>query len=252
MSQTSKSDPAAQHGDPPAPFRLAWDPDPLVVCSRRTRNLSVPSVLLIRDATQKELAEWANPTGMSLPSRVTITLNAGATFLGAAVSMWHFRALQSANQVPKGPPPDGALAVLWMKSSEDNMIKTAPRFKGGDTQDLDPAKVCAAWCRVMEHMHNDERRALEQNGHAPVTLFTPQNGFDAPEVVVCRVSSLFTMQSVEGQHAQPHVMSSIKYMKDGRHLGALHDYAIRHPGGNVIAMECQKRLLHAPGLGPVA
>ena len=249
-SQTQKHE--AAEATPPDPFRLEWDPNPWVVCSRRSRSITVPASLLMRDPSEKERAEWAAPSGMALAATVTVTVNAGATFLGAGVTQWLFSNITSHTQVPKGAPPEGALSVLWPKSSEDNTIKTAPRFKGRDSQVVDPEKVCAAWRRVLDFLRANEARVLDQSGHAPMTLFTPVGGFDAPELVVCRVADLFSMRSEAGQHAQPHVMTSIEWAKDGRHLGALHDYAIRHPGGHVIATACQQRLQRAPGLGPVA
>lgn len=247
MSQTAKSDPSPSA--PETPFVLAWDPDPLVVCSRRTRDVSVPAALLMRDPTEKERAAWAAPTAMSMVAQVTVRLNAGATFLGAGVTQWLYRGLTSHAQV-KGTPPPESLVALWPKSSEDNTLRDAPRFKGHESNAVDPAKVCVAWQRVLAFLREEEKRVLEQDGVAPLTLFTAKGGYDAPELVVCRVSELFRMQTVDGQHAQPHVMGSIKWAKDGRHLGALHDYALRHPGGSVIAMACQQRLQGAPGLGP--
>lgn len=244
-SQTAKSDPA----EAPSPFVLRWDPDPEVVCSRRTRDLSVPAALLMREATKAELERWASPEDMSMVARVTVRLNAGANFLGAGVTQWLYRGLTSYSQV-KGTPGPESVVALWPKSSEDNTISSAPRFKGRDSNAVDPEKVCAAWKRVLAYLEAQEKQSLERDGHAPLTLFTPLAGYDAPELVVCRVSELFSLRTVDGQHAQPHVMGSIKWAKDGRHLGALHDYALRHPGGGPIALACQQRLQGAPGLGP--
>lgn len=244
--QTAKSEP-----EPTPPFVLKWDPDPEVVCSRRTRDLSVPAALLMREPTEKELAAWADPQDMSMVARVTVRLNAGANFLGAGVTQWLYRGLTSYAQV-KGTPGPEAVVTLWPKSSEDNTIANAPRFKGHESNAVDPSKVRAAWGRVLAYLRRQEEVALERDGVAPVTLFSPLAGFDAPELVTCRVSELFRMSTAEGQQAQPHVMNSIKWAKDGRHLGALHDYALRHPGGGggAIATACAQRLQGAPGLGP--
>ena len=228
---------------------VAWDRDPIVVASRRARVLYFPAKLLLAEVTEVDLAKWSHKdsTGMERGD-ASVRIEAGVTFIGAFTTQWALRTVTSTAQAPKSSPPFDACTLLWPSSTTDNTIKKAAAFRVPGTSDVSPAAVNAGWLRVFAYLRKQEERVLADTGAPSLALFTALDGFDAPEVIVTRLSDILGQRTEAGQHAHPHLANAIAYSKNGRHLGALHDYAVRHPGAWSIVESCRAQAVRCPGL----
>lgn len=84
MPLVEKSPPDEVPTDP-----FAWDPDPVVLVSRRPRILYFPHVLLQRDATPEEVRRWAGANDENTAGRrrdEQMFVQAGVTFLGTMMT----------------------------------------------------------------------------------------------------------------------------------------------------------------------
>lgn len=230
------------------PVTAEWDRDPYAIASRRARNIAFPAVLLLRPATETELAKWRDATGMERGD-ATMRIEAGVTFLGALTTQWALQSVDDRAKAPKQAPPVEACTLLWPSGTADNTIKTAAAFRcAGAPETIDPAKVSAAWRRVLDYLRAEEARIIEESGNPSLALFTAVSGFDAPEMVVCRLSEVLGQKTDAGQAGHQHLSNAIAWAKNGRHLGALHDYAVRTPGAWSIVESCRARAIRAPSL----
>lgn len=236
--------------DFPAAVPAEWDRDPYVIASRRARNIAFPAVLLLRPATETELTKWrsVDSTGMDR-SDASMRIEAGITFLGALTTQWALQSVDNQAKAPKNPPPLDVCSLLWPSGTADNTIKNAAAFRcAGALEAVDPAKVTAAWLRVLSYLREQETRVCDESGTPSLALFTPVSGFDAPEMVVARLSEVLRQKTEEGQAGHQHLSNAIAWAKNGRHLGALHDYAVRTPGAWSIVESCRARAIRAPSL----
>lgn len=230
------------------PVTAEWDRDPYVIASRRARNIAFPSVLLLRDPNEAELAKWKDATGMERGD-ATMRIEAGITFLGALTTQWMLQNVTSNAKAPKAEPPLDACSLLWPAGTSDNTIKNAAAFRCKDAPEtIDPLKVSAAWRRVLGYLRAEETRIVEESGNPSLALFAPVSGFDAPELVVARLSEVLGQRTEAGQAGHQHLSNAIAWAKNGRHLGALHDYAVRTPGAWSIVESCRARGIRAPSL----
>jgi hypothetical protein len=230
------------------PVSPEWDRDPYVIASRRARNIAFPAILLLRDPTEEERAKWKDATGMERGD-ATMRIEAGVTFLGALTTQWMLQSADSHAKAPKSAPPADVCSLIWPAGTSDNTIKNAAAFRcTGAPESIDPAKVSAAWRRVLEYLRAEEARVIERDGNPSGALFTAVSGFDAPEMVVCKLSEVLGQKSSAGQAGHQHLSNAIAWAKNGRHLGALHDYAVRTPGAWSIVESCRARAIRAPSL----
>ncbi len=227
----------------------AWDRDPIVVASRRPRVMYFPAKVLLGEPSAADLKKWHGPeaTGMDRGD-VAMRIEAGITFLGAFTTQWMLRGVQSMSQAPKVAPGPDLCTVLWPTGGADNTIRNAQAFKVPETKDLNPVAINAAWCRVFKYLRDQEKRVLAESGEPSLALFATLDGFDAPEVVITKLSDILGQRTQEGQWAHPHMSNAIAYAKNGAHLGALHDYAVRTPGAWSIVESCRAQAVRRPGL----
>jgi hypothetical protein len=177
-------------------------------------------------------------------------IEAGITFLGAFTTQWALQTVDTRDRGPKmSAPPLDACSLQWPAGTADNTIKTAGAFRcAGAPETVDPAKVSAAWRRVLDYLRAEETRIIEESGNPSLGLFTAVSGFDAPEIVVARLSEVLGQKTDAGQAGHQHLSNAIAWAKNGRHLGALHDYAVRTPGAWSIVESCRARAIRAPSL----
>lgn len=230
MPQAEKNRDAADSD----PFR--WDPDPLVLVSRRPRILYFPRVLASRDPTDADYAAWRSPDSTTLRRQEEqLAVGAGVTFLGTYTTSW--AELQTrpghASQVP-----DPAKMILVEPFTRARDAVDVRANKDPSTGRLIPARVNAIYLRILAH-HQREAQAAEVNP------WETRDGFDAPELMLVRLSEVFTQRTDAGQQAHATVTATIRHLRRDRHevltpLGALHDYAVRARSGGAILEECRR------------
>jgi len=247
MAKSDLIDPSS----PPVATAPEWDKDPIVCVSARERDLSFPASLLTREATPADIAKWTGADLMAARNEHTFRLCAGVNFLGTFTTQWRLRDVQSQAQAPKAAPSPDECGIIWPSSRADGVINGAPMFKFPESRALNPAAIHAGWMRVLAYLRAQEAARAADTGAAPLVLFAPDNGHDAPQVILCRLSEVLTQRTTLGQQAHPHMVNAIKWAKDGAHLGALHDYAVRSPSAWNIAEACRIRAAHAPRLAQV-
>lgn len=237
---------------PPAPS-FAWTRDPLVLVSRRIRDIAFPGALLVRDPTPADLARWRDPNSRtSNVAEHKVRVLAGVTFLGAYTSAWALRAVPGPGQAPRSAPAPDSLLIVQPDSRTAAGILSGGQFMDRDSRRVDPAKVHAAWLRVFRWMETEDARTDLPAGDdgLRLRLFSPADGHDAPEMAIMRLSEVLTMTTEAGRHAFPATMNACRWHKDGPNLGALHDYAVRTPASWPLVTEIRARLAKAPGLAP--
>ena len=254
MPQPSSHTPAV---DPSPVAPAGWDRDPLVAVSRRTRNIAFPSALLMRAPTDADADAWETPQGEHFAAQYNaisrrndrvLTLEAGVTFLGCYTTAWTLRAASAPSMVPKDPPSlDSCILVSPGSSARDIVLGTRSPFMDHGAKRIDARLVRLAWERVLAYLRASEDRAHARDPSAQ-RLFTTDDGFDHPEVVVCKLSDLLGLLTPEARAVHPYMTEAIPWAKNPEHLGALHDYAVRLHGGWVVATECRKRAQSAPAL----
>ena len=239
-----------------APFTPAWTADPVVAVSKRMRVLEFPSVLLQRDATPAECDAWrlGPQQQMDVIRTHRVTLMAGVTVLGAVTTSWALLDVPSRERAPRQAPPLDACRIVMPMTTAHNLVNDGAQFKatGADGQPdyeyVDPAKVSAAWERVLAYLRRQEEALRASGMHLPAPLFWTQRGFDAPELTVGRLSDFLTQREDTHRAAYPFITAGIKGVRDGLHLGAFHDYCARSDRGWNLAMECRAVLSSRPGL----
>lgn len=234
-----------------APYVPKWDPDPVVLCSRRSRIIPFPTVLLLREPTEADKQAIMAPLELGkVRDESQMSVVAGVNFLGTLTTAWDplmFRA-PSSQAAPRSAPSVDHCVLVAPYSRNVNLDKRAG-FADRDTGRIKAEAVHAAWMRVLDYLRSCEEAQIKgPAGQANVPLFTPEQGFEAPEFVVCKLSEVLTQRSEAGTHAYQHAQGAIAHAKDGSHLGALHDYAVRTTTGWTLAVACRARAMAAPGL----
>lgn len=222
----------------------AWDPDPVVVVSRRPRVLYFPPDLLLREPTEADVKRWTSANGSgggdiawSSTLNKQLALGAGVTFLGAYTSSWAYHTT-APGHAPKGPPPpDKMLLVQPYTFASATMSAPGSGNVDPETRRLLPHRVHAALRRVLDYHEK----------HASPHLFRALDGHDAPEVMVLPLSEVFSQRTERGQQAHTTVLVTIPHLRANRHevmtpLGALHDYAIKFKtrAGDPIVTACRQ------------
>jgi hypothetical protein len=229
-----------------------WDADPIVVVSRRPRTLIFPQPLLAREASEQELAKWAlgavdkhgDPLRASDRQESTLTINAGITFLGSWTTCWKLLNVEDASKAPRDGrdrplAPSYDSCVLVYPVTKARTVFDQPAFRDPATRAIIGKQVHSAFKRVFEHLQLRDMELSQSTGE--LGLFTAPPGYDSPEIMVMPLKDVFSQKGKEGQWAHQHMTQSLKWFKDATHLGALHDYAVRFPGGWNTAMLCRDR-----------
>jgi hypothetical protein len=233
MPQAEKNPPPSVDVHAADPF--AWDPDPLVLVSRRGRALYFPGALLRAPATDAQVKTWtATEARTGERDEKHVALLAGVNFLGALTSTWALRAVVGHN-VPTGAPAPDKCALLWpYTSGHDRVTGVASGNVDRETGRLRPDRVQAAILRVLEY----HRAHADTEG-----LWSPQDAFDAPELAIMRLSELFRQASPEASAAHSATIAAIKFARRTPDvtatLGGLHDYAVRAHASAIFG-ECRQ------------
>lgn len=216
---------------------FAWDPDPVVVVSRRPRVLYFPPDLLLREATDADVRKWkGDEPGWSATLNKQIAIGAGVTFLGAYTTSWAYLATPMGT-APKGPPPpEKCVLVEPYTFASATMRQRGSGNVDPETGRLIPAKVNAALRRVLAYHEQ----------HANPHLFSASDAYDSPELMLLPLSEVFTQRTERGQQAHTTVLTTIPHLRANRHevmtpLGALHDYALKFKtrSGEPIVTACR-------------
>ncbi len=236
MPQAEKTPPP---NDQTSADPFAWDPDPLVLVSRRPRIIYFPKSLAMREATDADRRAWRTDTSTSVQRQEEqMSFGAGVTFLGAYTTSWADLDARP-GQAPATPDPRKMLLVEPFTRVRD--LITRQENKDPATGRLIPARVHAVYLRILEH----HRHEAEEGRAGAINPWAPANGFDAPELALLRLSEVFLQRTEAGQHAHSTVLTTIKHLRRDRHevltpLGALHDHAIRHRSGAAVVEECRR------------
>lgn len=222
---------------PPAdPF--AWDPDPLVLVSRRPRILYFPRVLATRDATEDDYKRWRSDSSTTAQRQEEqMAVGAGVTFLGTHTTSWADLATR-----PGHAPavPDPARMILVEPFTRVRDLITRAENKDPASGRLLPHKAHAIYLRILRHLQREAK-----DGRAGVNPWETVDGFDAPDLTLLRLSEVFSQRTDAGQQAHATVTATIRHLRRDRHevltpLGALHDYAVRNRAGGAILEECRR------------
>jgi len=245
---TPQSEPAREPADIPASFD--WDRDPVVLVSRRPRNVAFPGGLIHRDPSAADLKAWRDPTARNVANEHKLNIGAGVNFLGALTSAWALRGVPGPGQAPRSAPPDTDLMIVNPDTTASAMLR-GPAFVDRETRRVVPARVHAALMRVLDWLKGEEAHLQKERGILP-QLFTADDGFDpeGPEFAVMPLSEVFSQRTDRGRYAYAAAKAGIKWAKSGSHLGALHDYACRDVTAFLLAMDARERLGRAPSLAP--
>lgn len=236
---------------PAQPYARKWTQDPMVLCSRRARIIPFPTVLLLREPSESDRAAIAAPLELGRSRDEShMTVVAGVNFLGAFTTAWDPVMVRagSAQQAPKSPPPADHCIIVAPYSRNVNLDKR-PGFIDRETGLLRPEAVHEGWLRVVAWLRAQEQAQIDgPTGQANVPLFTTEPGFDAPEFVLCPLSEVLSQRTDAGRHAYAHAQAALPHAKDGAHLGALHDYAVRVNTGWTLVAGARARAAAAPAL----
>lgn len=238
MAAAEKTPPLSEPETSADPF--AWDPDPIVLVSRRPRVLYFPGALALREPTAADIAAWTADRGSERPATPDtrqdqqLAISAGVTFLGAYTSSWAYHTT-TPGHAPSGPPrPDQMLLVMPFHEAHAVIDNLRNGYKDRETARLRPEKVRAFFLRVLGYAAK----------HSVPHLFTTPDGFDAPELQLLRLSEIFKQNTDNGQQAHAAIINAIPHLRAQRFetitpLGALHDYAIRSKHGRAIMEACR-------------
>lgn len=201
---------------------FAWDDNPTVLVSKRSRRFMVPKVLFEHAASDAEAVgdrrqeQW-------------VTVHAGVTFLGTLSTSW--RDLGAAGPGQVSATPDMSRAVLAQPISQgQQIIRDTWANKDPATGRLLPPAVRTVFDRVFGYLRQH---------HAD--LWRTDDAYDAPEMLMLPLAEVFLQRTAEGQQANAMVTAAIPVLRRSLHetitpLGVLHDYAIRHRGGGAQAI----------------
>lgn len=247
------ANPDTARAEKPAPYVPTWDKDPVVLVSRRARIIPFPTVVLLREPTEADRRVIDAPPELGKArDESMMTVLSGVNFLGTLTTAWDpaLHRAPSHQEAPRAAPSTDRCLLLAPASRTVNLA-TRPGFVDRESGLLRPEAVHAAWTRVLAWLRAQEDAQIAgPEARANVPLFTPDQGHDAPEFVVCRMSELLTQRTTAGAHAYQHAFGAIPHAKHGAHLGGLHDYAVRTPTGWTLVAACRARAQHVPALLP--
>mgnify|MGYP003654407926 CR=1 FL=1 len=219
-----------------------WQSNPTVLVSKRLRRVQFPRALLAGEASAEQMAKWLAPECLSTDrNEVTLNILAGVTFLSTWTSAWALRSIGGASQAPKGAPAESAM-VLVAPSSTSQEVKG---FKDRETGLPHPANQHAAWLRAIAYLRARGKLLAEAGDF---DMWTADDGAEGPEVQTLPLLDLLQRKTEAGRVAEAATLAAIPWCKDSGHLGALHDYAIRHSASAGIAIACRARALHFSAL----
>src|SRR5574338_1579436 len=105
MASTAKIDPPTDSTPTADPF--AWDPDPMVLVSRRNRVVVVPTDILRGEMSPEQVKRWSTPISeigqVGSRQERQVAFVAGVNFLGAHTSVWALRGTAESRRAPHGP-----------------------------------------------------------------------------------------------------------------------------------------------------
>lgn len=223
----------------------AWDPNPLVVVSRRTRNLVFPAAVLQREPTKEDMIKWYGPTSKAEDrDDKIVTVQAGITFLGTLTTAWTLKEITKSSDAPKddkgrplAPAPQTTLQVSPENTARN--IFALPMFRDKATQALLCGEVSKAWMRVFKHLQaRDEDLVLA----GQLGLFTTSGGFDAPEIMLLPLRDVLEHKTDLGQQGFGMTLNAIPTHRNATHLGALHDHACHYPQSWQIVEAARRRV----------
>lgn len=225
----------AQGKDTPAsPVETAplWDSNPLVLISKRNRNFYFPGSLLLKEPTQEDLAAWTSRESRSIDrDEKVVSILAGVTFLGCWTSCWELLGVPDPSSAPRAekgksaaPPHDKCVLVFPDSNAGDAFER--PQFRETYSRALIGSEVHKAWKRVFKYLKDRDSEAVKRG---ELGLWTPVGGYDCPEVQILPLQDVLEARTEEGQKAIRYVLDAVKFHRNSAHLGALHDYAVRHP-----------------------
>jgi hypothetical protein len=228
-----KTDPTNDHVDP-----FAWDPDPQVLVARRGRILYFPSVLAQRALKDAEVAALRKrQADAALMVDPQFAVRPGVNFLGTWCTSWA-DLRTTPGHASKGPNPSAPLGLLEPYCKARHLIDV-PANKDPATGRLLPTKAREAFHRILDHHRTEHKDGVA----GALDPWTARNGFDGPDLAVLRLSEIFSQRTEAGQQAHAAILSAIPHLRrttlDMEHIGALHDYAVRHPGGRAILEACR-------------
>lgn len=241
----AEQQPAPETSAPPVDL-FAWEPDPVVVVSRRNRILHFPGALLTGPVSDERRAAWfAPPEGLAAGSLGLarnqnphdLEVNYGVTFLGVKTSVWKYRAADDRN-TPRGAPPEADRHLVEPVGRQSHNALTGAAFKDPESGERVPSRIAAAWLRVLAHLRDPRGEAS--------ALFTPGEAYDAPELVVLPLSEVLRQNTEAGRLAYPLVLDASGRARNLAHLGALHDYAVRERTAAAIVAACRRRAQSVP------
>ena len=215
-----------------------WQSNPTVLVSKRTRKVQFPRALLNGEATPEQMAKWLAPESTSIErSETTLTMLAGVTFLGTWTSAWALRGIGSAGQAPKGALAESSMVLVTPPSAQ---VIDARGFKDRESGRPRPDVQHAAWLRVLAYLRARGKLLAEAGDF---DMWSPDDGAEGPEVMLMPLDDLLRRKTHAGQQAEAATLAAIPWCRASDHLGALHDYAIRHSASAAIATACRARAL---------
>ena len=215
-----------------------WQSNPTVLVSKRGRRVQFPRALLSSEATAEQMAKWLAPESTSIErNEATLTILAGVTFLAAWTSSFALRSISGAGQAPQGPL---ATALMILVSPPSAQVVDAKGFKDRETGRPHPGNQHAAWLRVIAYLRARGKLLAEAGDF---DMWTTDDGAEGPELQTLPLQDLLLRKTEAGRVAEAATLAAIPWCRAGDHLGALHDYAIRHSASSAIATSCRARAI---------
>lgn len=228
----------------PATAPDGWDPNPIVLVSKRIRIFSFPQDLLLGPVDAEIRKAWRKPESRAGDrGEISVTINAGVTFLGNRTSAWALRKIDDPGRAPRTAsgepvaPPDNDCVILYPDMSARDVLR-GQEFRLPETDQLRSGKIHDAMLRVLSYWQEIDAEVVAKGKPG---LWKSNHGYDAPELILCRLNELLHQNTPLGQKAYSHVRGSIRTYRETRHLGALHDYAVRAPASWVLVEDCRSR-----------
>lgn len=220
--------PAAKEKDIPEEIIQTWDPNPVVVISKRPCSFRFPNSVLLRAPTEDELTRWSSKdedNRASSRDEKTVHLHAGVTFLGTYSTSWALKNINSHKESPAGAPHFDR-CVLLTPRTDSTTTTSHHSFRDPASRKILGTKVHEAWMRVMAYLKEQDRRLLEAGIGGGV--WNSPGGLDTPDVFLIRLGEAFKLGTELGQAAHGAITAAIPWVKDPATLGAFHDYACRN------------------------
>ena len=217
--------PQTKHTDATSPAAPSYEFDrdnPWVVVSQRNFCFSIPSETLGGEGGKKGRRLWTN---------------IGAGFLCADVTSWNWRSWNTlATSDPPRVMPD-AMRVKVALRCDETALTSSPSFLVDDKPNYPAVEstLLGAFRSI------GWGRTSAKDSEITAARFVSRRGCATPEIVVIRARDIFE-ESEEARNARAILENVIPYAKDGKHLGALHDFAVMAGYmGRSISDKCRAR-----------